>query len=156
MRRVPVAAVVGLFAVLVLATASLAAEPTIRRIEVNRTGPDPFLTEACGFPVQLTRQGHIIRRDFPDVDHGLVTNDAVNLTFTYSANGNEVTLRNVGADVTRIAPDGTVITLSSGQAPFDFIGAIKLDVTDPDNPDVILEPHPYRESVEEVCAALAA
>jgi hypothetical protein len=65
-----------------------------------------------------------------------------------------VTVRDVGGDVLRVEPDGTVVLLLIGQLPFAFTGVMMLD---PDTGEVILEPqHSLEGDVEAVCAALTA
>ena len=43
----------------------------------------------------------------------------------------------VGADLTRIEPDGTLVLSVIGQVPFDFAGVLKID---PETGEVIHEP----------------
>jgi hypothetical protein len=149
MIMVAVAAMVGLG----IPTAH-AAPPTIERIDIDEEFPDEFLTAACGFPVTVAERGHIIIRTFTDRDKGVVEVLTINLAVTASANGNEYRFRNVGADVTRVTPDGTVILSIIGQSPFGFTGVLKVNL---DTGEVIHEPqHSTAEDLEEACAILAA
>ena len=56
---------------------------------------------------------------------------------TATADGRVFRFRDVGADVTRIEPDGTAVLLISGQVPFDFAGVLKIDL---ETGEAILEP----------------
>jgi hypothetical protein len=80
--------------------------------------------------------------------------NSINLAITFTAGENSVTVRDVGGDVLRVEPDGTVVLLLIGQLPFAFTGVMMLD---PDTGEVILEPqHSLEGDVEAVCAALTA
>jgi hypothetical protein len=80
--------------------------------------------------------------------------NSINLAITFTAGENSVTVRDVGRDVLRVEPDGTVVLLLIGQLPFAFTGVMMLD---PDTGEVILEPqHSLEGDVEAVCAALTA
>jgi hypothetical protein len=54
-----------------------------------------------------------------------------------SAGDNRVRFKDVGVDLVRISPDGTLTLMVVGQLPFDFTGVLKIDLT---NGEVILEP----------------
>jgi hypothetical protein len=144
---------VAAVAVLVAPTA-FAGAPTFDRIAVNETFEDEFLTDACGVPVSTRVQGDIIVRTFAGEGTGVAQVTTINIGVTAMAGDNTFTLRDVGADVTRIEPDGTVILLITGQVPFAFTGALKVD---PETDEVILEPqHNTEGQVEDACAALTA
>ena len=155
MRRVFPALLVSVLAFLVLgASAALAAKPTFTRIDIADSGPDPFFTEACGFPVTSSAQGHVTIREFEQADEGLARVFNISLAVTVSANGNEVTFHDVGADVERVAPDGTVIVSIIGIVPGDFTGVLKFN---PETEETILEPqHSLEGQTEALCEALAA
>jgi len=138
-----------------LCATAAAARPTMERIDVDETGPDEFLTEECGFPVTTQFVGHLIFRVFEGREKGVVDLSTLNILGTARAHGNTVRIRDVGADQTRIAPDGTVILSIIGQIPFGpgFTGVLKIDLT---TGEVIHEPHHFTEDVAGVCAALAA
>ena len=67
MRRARVVLMATL-ACLVLATPVAAAKPTMERVTLDFSGPDEFLTDACGFDVSLQEAGHITFRFFTDAD----------------------------------------------------------------------------------------
>jgi hypothetical protein len=93
-------------------------------------------------------------RTFSGEGTGLVELASLNFANTATAGENSVTFRDVGADLLRVEPDGTVVLLIIGQIPFGFTGVLMLD---PDTGEVILEPqHSLEGDVEEVCAALTA
>jgi hypothetical protein len=147
--------VVSVLAVLVLgASAALAAKPTFTRIDVADSGPDPFFTEACGFPVTSSAEGHVTIREFDLADDGLARVLSISVAVTVSANGNEVTFHDVGADLARVAPDGTVIVSIIGIVPGGFTGVLKFNA---ETEETILEPqHSLEGQTEAICEALAA
>ena len=75
------------------------------------------------------------------------------LIVTATAGGRTFRFRDVGADVARVQPDGSVVLLISGQVPFFFAGALKID---PETEEVLLEPKDRSEAqVAKACRALA-
>ena len=134
------------------ANGASAAKPTIERITVDDTFVDEFLSEACGVTVTTTVRGHITVRTFPGEGTGPAEIRTINLGFTATADGRTFRFRDVGADVARIEPDGTAVLLVTGQVPFDFAGALKIDL---ETGEVILEPHDRsEEQVAKACAVL--
>ena len=146
---------VSALGVLVLgASTALAAKPTFTRIDLANSGAAAFFTEACGFPVTFSAQGRATIRDFELADKGLASVVSISRAVTLSANGNEVTFHDVGADVARVAPDGTVIASTMGIVPREFIGVLKFN---PETGETILEPqHSLEGQTEELCQALSA
>ena len=144
----------GLVAVVgaLIGPSALAAKPTLERVAVNDIGvADPFLTDACGVPVTIDIVGHVIIRTF-DGSGGPEQVLTLNLTLTAHAGDNVYRFRDVGADVVRVAADGTVILMIVGQVPFEFTGALKLNA---ETGEAILEPqHSLEERVDDACAAL--
>jgi hypothetical protein len=55
-----------------------------------------------------------------------------------TAGDNQVRFRDVGIDLVRVEPDGTVILSIVGQVPFGFTGVLKINL---DTGEAILEPH---------------
>ena len=110
----------------------------------------PFLSEACGVEVTLTVTGRVTHFTFPDRPVGLQELCTVNGDVVASAGDNQIRARNVGADVVRVAPDGTLILTTTGQVPFEFTGVLKLNL---DTEEVILEPH-HVVDIEQGCAQL--
>ena len=74
------------------------------------------------------------------------------MTVVASAGDNQIQARNVGADVVRVTPDGTATITTTGQVPFEFTGALKINL---DTDEVILEPHHFVD-IEAVCEQLTA
>ena len=130
-----------------------AAKPEFERISINESSVDPFLSDVCGFEVVTTSVGHVTIRTSPDRTVGAVNVSSVNVLTTASASGNQYTFRDVGADVTRIAPNGDLILSIIGHLPFGFTGVLKINLT---TGDVVLEPHHSTEGdLDDLCAALA-
>jgi hypothetical protein len=128
-----------------------AAQPTIERIDVEDTFVDESTSELCGFEVTVVAEGHIIVRTFDDED-GLVEVRTINVALTATANGNEYPVRDVGADLLRVTPDGVAIISIIGQVPFDFTGVLKVNL---ETGEAILEPqHSTASDIDEICPAL--
>jgi hypothetical protein len=144
---------VGLLALAVLVAPASAGKPTIERIDIDETVPDPFLTAECGFPVTVQSQGHIVVRTFSGDKTGVAQVTTINIINTVRAGDRSYRVRDVGADVVRIEPDGTAILMIVGQVPFGFTGVLKIDL---ETGEAILEPHHNLEGrIAEACAALA-
>ena len=138
----------------VFVTSAAAAKPTIERFEVDESFVDDFLTEACGVPVTTTALGHVILRTFGGEGTGPVELRTLNIGLTAMAGDNVYRFRDVGADLVRVEPDGTMILTIVGQVPFEFTGALKIDLA---TGETILEPqHSLEGRVEEACAKLTA
>jgi hypothetical protein len=131
---------------------AVGAPPTIERITVSETFFDSFLTAACGVPVTSTLRGHIIVRTFSGEGTGVAEVRTINVGVTARAGDRTFRFRDVGADVTRIEPDGTLVLYITGQVPFDFAGALKIDL---ETGEAILEPRDRSEQqLERACAVL--
>lgn len=134
------------------APAGMGAAPVFERITVDETFADEELSEACGVAVTSTVRGHVTLRTFPE-GPGLATVNTINIGVTATADGRTFRFRDVGADVARVQPDGSVVLLISGQVPFFFAGALKID---PETEEVLLEPKDRSEAqVAKACRALA-
>jgi hypothetical protein len=135
-------------------SAGAASAPTIERFEIDRSQPDPGLTAACGVAVTTHVQGHVVVRIFAAGGTGPVDLVTISLAVTATAGDNTYRFRNVGADSTHVGPDGTAIFLSTGQLPFEWTGALKLDLA---TGEAILEPsHTTGGMIGRACAALTA
>jgi hypothetical protein len=147
----------GVFSILVLAGVvspgvGSGAPPTIERIPVDDTFADEFLSEECGVEVTTTARGHVIVRTFEGDGPGLVQVNTINIGLTATAGDRRFRFRDVGADVTRITPDGTLILSIIGQVPFDFAGVLKINL---DTGEAILEPRDRSaEQLAKACDAL--
>ena len=128
------------------------AAPVFERITVDETFVDEELSEACGVPVTGAARGHITVRTFPGDGSGVTTVRTINVGIAVTAGGRTFRFRDVGADVTRIEPDGTAVLLITGQVPFFFAGALKIDL---ETGEAILEPKDRSEQqVAKACAVL--
>jgi hypothetical protein len=137
---------------LALPAAGLGAPPVIERIPVDETFEDELLSEECGVPVTTTVSGHIIVRTFSGDRTGPAEVRTINVAAIATAGDRTFRLRDVGADVTRIEPDGTMVLLISGQVPFDFAGVLKIDL---ETGEAILEPRDRSEQqLARACAVL--
>ena len=154
-RRLLVAVTVALTVAAALASAALSAgQPTVDHVRVDRLRPDPGLTAACGVEVTAHVQGHVVIRTFQGPGTGPAELVTLNIAVTAMAGSNSYEFRVVGANLVRVAPDGTVTLTATGQQPFEWTGALKIDLT---TGDVVLEPtHSRAEQLQEACDALTA
>lgn len=154
-RRLLAAVTAALAAAAVFVPGALpAGQPTIEHIDVDRLRPDPALTAACGVEVTAHVQGHLVLRTFPGEGTGPVELLSLNITVTAMAGDNSYTFRLVGATLVHVGPDGTVTLTATGQEPFAWRGALRINLT---TGEVILEPqHDNEGQLEEACEALTA
>ena len=142
-----------LLAALALPATGSGAKPVFERITIDDAFVDEELSEACGVPVTGTAQGHVTLRTFAGEGTGPVTVNSINVAITLTSGDRTFRLRDVGADVARVQPDGTIVLLISGQVPLAFAGALKID---PDTEEVLLEPKDRSEAqIARACRALA-
>jgi hypothetical protein len=135
---------------LVWAGLAAGAPPTIERITVDETFVDEELSEACGVMVTGTARGHVIVRTFEG--NGVVQVNTISIAVTLTAGDRTFRLRDVGADVLKVKPDGSLVLQISGQVPFAFAGVLKID---PETEEVIHEPRDRSEKqVARACRAL--
>lgn len=129
------------------------AAPTIERIPVDDTFVDEFLSEECGVEVTTRALGHITVRTFDGEGTGVAEVRTINVGLTATTeDGRVFRFRDVGADVTRVEPDGTAVLLISGQVPFAFAGVLKIDL---ETGEAILEPRDgSAEQLAKACAVL--
>jgi hypothetical protein len=137
-------------AVLGGATPALAAPPTTIREPIDLVFVDEDLTNQCGFEVAGRIIGTRTTRTFDHPGTGVQEISNVNAAVTFSANGNTVRTRDVGADVTRLLPDGTLVLSVIGQVPLNFKGVAKIDLA---AGEVIFEPQ-RQIDLDAICAAL--
>jgi hypothetical protein len=127
-----------------------AAKPTITVIDIpEETFIDEFLTEECGVEVTTTVEGKRLQIEF-DNEGGLQFVGPVNIGLTATAGENTFRFRDVGVDVVRVEPDGTVILSIVGQVPFQFTGVLKINA---ETDEVIFEPQ-HTVDTERACAVL--
>ena len=127
-----------------------AAKPTIERVSVNDTFPDPFLSRACGVRVVTHAQGRLILKRWDRPGTGPLEMTNVNVTLTARAGDNAFRFKDVGADLLRRQANGTLLLKISGQVPFGFKGVLKINVT---TGQVVHEPT-RMVGTERACAAL--
>ena len=137
-----------------MAPSTFAEKPTIERIDIDESSDDVFLTAECGVPVTTRAHGHVIFRTFEGRGTGAAELTTIDLAFTAMSGDNTYRFRDVGADLTRVEPDGTAILMIIGQVPFGFAGVLKIDL---ETGEAILEPqHSLEGNLDEASAALAA
>jgi len=132
-------------------TAAAAAAPEKETRTFTDTFQDEFLTDACGVNVTTTVDGRITFFSFPDRPVGPQDLTSVHVNFVATAGDNRVVFKDVGVDVLRVTPDGTVILMVVGQVPFDFTGVFVINLT---TGEVILEPH-HTVDTTRACRLLA-
>ena len=149
--RICVATFIAIIAV-VAAGPAVAASPVIERIQVEDSFHDDFLTEQCGVDVTTALSGRITTITASGEDPRLIQVRTLNLGLTATAGDNTFRFRDVGADMLRIEPDGTLVLSIIGQVPFDFTGVLRIDL---DTGEAILEPHHFLDTAR-ACAVLTA
>jgi hypothetical protein len=132
------------------ASPAVAAEPVIEVETIQDTFIDTDLSAECGVPVTVTLSGTRTTRTFEREGTGPQTLVTVNISGILVSGDNTFRLRDVGADLLRRTPDGTLIFSLIGQLPFQFKGVLKINET---TGEVILEPKPSNDA-ERACAAL--
>ncbi|HSK26479.1 MAG TPA: hypothetical protein VK894_06160 [Jiangellales bacterium] len=135
----------------VTGTPATAAPPQIEREVVDDSFDDEFLTEECGVPVVTTVTGQIANRAFERPGTGVLNVFTINLTLTATSGDRTVRFKDVGADVLRVLPDGSLVLAVIGQVPFAFTGVLKLD---PTTGEVLQEPQHSTADTTRICAAL--
>ena len=128
----------ALLAVTLGATAAAAEAPVKETITSSGTFQDEFLTEACGVEVTTTFHESITFFTFPDRPVGPQDLASIHVDIVATAGDNHARFKDVGIDLVRVEPDGTVILSIVGQIPFGFTGVMKINLT---TGEVILEPH---------------
>jgi hypothetical protein len=154
-RAVRLAATAAIFAAVigVAGGPALAAPPVIERQDVNTTSANVFLTEACGFPVTVTAVGSITSHSFENDGAVLRLVNTVNIVLTFvGEEGTTVVTLDAGAGLLRVTPDYMEIHLSTGRVPFQFTGALIVNLI---TQEQVLVPQ-HVVTVEEACAALSA
>jgi hypothetical protein len=84
---------------------------------ISETVADEFLTAACGVQVTTTATGRVTFFTFPDRPVGPQDLTTVNVALVATADDNQIRFRDVGIDLVRVQPDGTVILSMVGQVP---------------------------------------
>lgn len=130
--------VLGAILVVALAPARASATPPEREtITFSETFEDEFLTEACGVDVTTTVNGRLTFVTFAGSPAGAQEMTSVHVDLVAAAGDNQVRFKDVGIDLVRVEPDGTVVLMIVGQIPFEFTGVLMIDLT---TGEVILEP----------------
>jgi hypothetical protein len=139
--RRSVGSFLGLAALLVFALAEPATavgKPETETITFSDRFEDEFLTDACGVDVTTSVDGRLTFFSFPDQPVGPQDITSVHVNLMATAGDNAVRFKDVGVDVVRVQPDGTVVLMVVGQVPFAFTGVLMIDLT---TGEVIMEPH---------------
>jgi hypothetical protein len=127
-----------------------AEKPRIERVDVNDTFVDRFLSRECGVRVTGTATGRVTFKEFDREGTGPLFAVNINVLLTLTAGDNTVRIRDVGSDMERRQPDGTVLLRISGQVPFGFKGTLKINLT---TGEVVHEPQRTQDTGA-ICAAL--
>ena len=139
-RRLMIGSLVGLsamFLFLVAAPAGAGGKPITETVTFSETFDDEELTDVCGVEVTTTLDGRLTFFTFPDRPVGPQDLTSVHVSFVARAGDNAVRFHDVGIDMVSIMPDGTAILMIVGQVPFEFTGALMIDLA---TGEAILEP----------------
>jgi hypothetical protein len=132
------------------ATAASATPPERETVTFSVTFHDEFLSEACGVDVTTTETGRVTFLTFPDRPVGPRELLSIHLDLAAVAGDNSVQFKNLGVDLVRVEPDGTVVVVSAGRAPFWFTGVFKFNLT---TGEIIHEPQ-HRLDTTQACQVL--
>jgi hypothetical protein len=154
-RALGVVTALTLTATTMTAAPAAAAPPTIERQIINETFTDPDLVSACGgIPITVTVSGFQIDRRFQRDGAGVQSVLTLNLTATAVAGDNTYRFKDVRTEVVRQTRNGDEILLVSGQIPFGFKGALRINLT---TDELLHEPRERRDrQFAEACAVLTA
>jgi hypothetical protein len=119
-------------------------------ITISDTFQSPLLSQACGVKVTITITGSLKVLTFPNRPVGPQDLTMHNIDWVATAGDNQVRFRNVGIDLVRVEPDGTVIESIAGHQPVEFTGVLKINL---DTGEVILEP-PHIADIRRLCELL--
>jgi hypothetical protein len=72
----------------------------------------------------------VILRTFSGDRPGPAPLNTLSLAITATADGGTFRFRDVGGDLARIEPDGTLVLSIIGQVPFEFAGVLKINPED--------------------------
>lgn len=133
----------ALLVIMLTETVAAVGKPEMETITFSETFEDEFLTAACGVDVTTSVDGRLTFFTFPDQPIGPQDITSVHVDFVATASDNAVRFKDVGVDVVRVEPDGTVVLMVVGQVPFDFSGVLMVDLT---IGEVILEPHHFLDT----------
>jgi hypothetical protein len=140
----------ALLAITAVTAPAVAAPPVIEHVKFEDSVHDDFLSEECGVDVTLAVSGTEVFITPTGGNGGLIGVHTINVGLTATAGDNTFRFRDVGADVLRMEPDGTLVLSIIGQLPFDFTGVLKIDL---DTGEAILEPQHVVDTTR-ACAAL--
>lgn len=156
MRRVGIAALGAGMALGMSGGAAVAARPTITVIDFHsfELQAEADWLAMCGFPVDVSFEGHIIVHEFSG--QRLAEVDNWQVTISYSANGKTVDLGHpsVGPDHFWIARDGTLYRATSGRDVFEgLVGRSVWNVAT----DALVSSHgrTIDNPLDEICAMIA-
>jgi hypothetical protein len=127
----------AMFLFLVAAPAGAGGKPITETVTFSETFDDEELTDVCGVEVTTTLDGRLTFFTFPDRPVGPQDLTSVHVSFVARAGDNAVRFHDVGIDMVSIMPDGTAILMIVGQVPFEFTGALMIDLA---TGEAILEP----------------
>ena len=150
--RISCAAAAIAFMAVAAAGPAVAVPPVIERVQFEDSLHDEFLTEECGVDVTTAVSGRVTTITSSGEEPRLVEVRTINIGLTATAGDNTFRFRDVGADMLRIEPDGTLVLSIIGQVPFEFTGVLKIDLN---TGEAILEPHHVLDTAR-ACAALTA
>jgi hypothetical protein len=121
--------------------------------EFSGTFVSPFLTPACGVEVTIHYSGTQRIMTFPDRPVGPTDVTVDHFVWRATAGTNEVRFENVGTEVTRVEPDGTITFTVTGHHPpvnLEITGVIK---SNKDTDEIIMESHKVSDP-ERLCQLL--
>jgi hypothetical protein len=122
------------------------------KFTISDTFPSSILSPACGVEVTITITGSVMVLTFPHRPVGPTDLQIANIDWVATADNNQVRFRNVGIELVRVEPDGTVSVTIAGHHPVEFTGVMKINL---DTGEVIQEPE-HSADIKRLCELLTA
>ena len=126
----------GILASVLSGSAVAVGQPEMETISFSESFPDEFLSEECGVDVTTSLSGRVTFFMFDDQAVGPQNIASIHVDLVATADGDAARFKDVGIDLVRVEPDGTVVLMIIGQVPFAFTGALMIDLV---TGEVILE-----------------
>jgi hypothetical protein len=121
------------------------------RIPVSETFHSPILTVRCGVEVTFTITGTITVLTAPRKPVGPQDITVVNIAGVFTAGTNQARFQTAKTEITRVEPDGTVLTSISGKS-VEFTG-LQLQ-TNLETGETVMINEPHVTDLDSICRRL--
>ena len=121
------------------------------RIPISDSFRSKILSEQCGGRVEFTISGTITVLTAPQKPVGPQELVVANIAGVFTAGSNQVRFRTASTEITRVKPDGTVLTSISGRT-VEFTG-LQLE-TNLETGETIMINEPHVTNLDSICRRL--